>query len=162
MVGFAVICPNFSLSAQQSGTFQTMSVILMTSRLTMATQYGTILWYCRGYHHAKVPLAIMIGLNFVAGMIYLGLGFSFGGGQTALYSIWFIITAIEVLVSLGLSLKWDVLSFQGTHLASRVSLLTFILMGEGLGLVCLGVVRIVQNANSWSEYPPPLHGRCMY
>lgn len=128
-----------------------MSVILMTSRLTMALQYSTILWYCRGYRRAKLPIAIMIGLNFVASMFYLGLGFTFSGGNRSLYAIWFVITAIEIIVSVGLSLKWKVLSFQGTHLASRISLLTFILMGEGLCLVCLGVVRIVQNANSWSK-----------
>ncbi|KAK0611378.1 hypothetical protein B0T14DRAFT_571276 [Immersiella caudata] len=154
MVSFAVIAPNFSLSAQQSATFQTMSVILMTSRLTMAVQYATILWYCRNYRRAKVPLACMIALNFVAGIIYLGIGFSFSGGNRALYSIWFVVTAVEVVISAVLALKWDVLSFQGTHLASRVSLLTFILMGEGLCALGLGVVRIVQNSNSWT--PPTI------
>jgi low temperature requirement protein LtrA len=151
MVGFAVICPSLSLVTQVPSTYQTLSLILMTSRLTMALQYASIWWYCRQYKNTKLPLGIMVGLNVVSGFVFLGVAFAFNGSNKALYSIWLVITAIEAIVTVGLSLKWEVLSFQGTHLAPRISLLTFILMGEGIAIVCVSVVRIVTNANAWSE-----------
>ncbi|KAK1750424.1 hypothetical protein QBC47DRAFT_310091 [Echria macrotheca] len=151
MVSFAVIAPNFNLGSQKPATFQTLSIILMTSRLVLAIQYATIWWHIRRYKNTKAPLGVMVGANFVAAMVYLGIGFGFYGGSTSLFATWFIITAIEAAIAVGVSYVWKVLSFSGTHLANRVTLLTFILMGEGVVSVCVSVVRIVSNANSWTS-----------
>ncbi|KAK3318081.1 hypothetical protein B0H66DRAFT_475599 [Apodospora peruviana] len=152
MVGFAVIAPAFDLSNQNPRTFRTMSLILTVSRFTLATQYGSILWHVRRYKTTHVPLGLMAGMNLASSIIYLGVAFGFKeSGTTSLWVVWFIITGIETILSVAFSLKWKVLGFQGTHLTTRMSLLTFILMGEGIITICSAVTKIVLNANSWTS-----------
>ncbi|KAM7182717.1 hypothetical protein V8F33_014080 [Rhypophila sp. PSN 637] len=151
MVGFAVVAPNFNLAEQDPRTFRTMSLILTTSRAALGFQYGTILWHVRKFKSSRIGLAIMCGLNFIAAFIYLGAAFAFKEkGTEALWVLWFVVTLVEVAVSVWGSYQWEVLSFYGTHLTNRVSLLTFILMGEGIVTVCSAVSKIVLNANQWT------------
>lgn len=168
MVGMAVVAPNFTLSDQHSQTFRTMckgtssssircaesnhgaAIILMASRLTMTTQYLTIMWNTRRYKTATVPIAMAAGVHFVAAIVYLGTAFGFQGGGSALWVIWIVMTVVEAVLQVAFSLQWTPLSFRGTHLCQRISLLSFILMGEGIITVCLSVGRIVVNANQWS------------
>jgi len=125
----------------------------MASRLTLAAEYGSILWYVRKYKSSILPMALMVGLNLIAAIIYLGVAFGFRDGDSKLYVIWFVMAGIETIISVAFSLKWKVLSFYGTHLVSRMSLLTYIFMGEGIVTVLSAVSKIVLNANSWSTFP---------
>lgn len=94
----------------------------------------------------------MVALNLVAAFIYLGVAFAFKEtGTEALWVLWFVLTVAEVAITVWGSLRWEVLSFYGTHLTNRVSLLTFILMGEGIVTVCSAVAKIVLNANQWTS-----------
>ncbi|KAK3682838.1 hypothetical protein B0T22DRAFT_445007 [Podospora appendiculata] len=136
MVGFVVIVPTFSVSDQKGQTFKTMSLILMASRLAMAAQYATILWQVRKFKNTKLPLGLMVGMNTVAAVVYMGAGFGFTDGHIALF---FCV----------------VLSFSGTHLVNRMSLLTYIFIGEGIITVLSAVTKIVLNQNSWT---PPTTG----
>lgn len=115
----------------------------MASRLTLALQYSSILWHTRSFKSSRLPLALMIAANFVAGMIYLGLGFAFTGSNTGLFAVWFVLAAVESLFAFAVGLHWKVMSFMKTHLVPRISLLTFIFIGEGVVAVCLSVTRIV-------------------
>jgi low temperature requirement protein LtrA len=124
----------------------------MFSRLTMTAQYLTIMWNIRMYRAATVPIAMAAGVHFVAAVVYLGTAFGFQGGSSALWVIWIIVTVFEAVLQVVFSLKWTALSFRGTHLCQRISLLSFILMGEGIITVCLSVGRIVVNANQWSTW----------
>lgn len=47
-------------------------------------------------------------------------------------------------MTLTLSLYYDVLSFHGTHLANRASLLTLIIFGEGVAQACCKITDIVK------------------
>lgn len=169
MVGMAVVVPNFTLLDQHSQTFRTMckgttsrlilnaesnhgaAIILMVSRLTMTAQYVTIMWNKRRYKTARIPIALAAGVHFAAAIVYLGSAFGFQGGGSALWVIWIVITVVEAVLQAAFSLKWTALSFRGTHLCQRISLLSFILMGEDIITVCLSVGRIVVNANQWSK-----------
>ncbi|KAH8881009.1 hypothetical protein GQ53DRAFT_520559 [Thozetella sp. PMI_491] len=151
MVGFAVVAANFDPMQQVRLTFRAMSIILMASRLTMAVQYGTILWHVRRYQKTFPPLGMMIGLNLATAMVYLGLNFAFTESNTNIYVAWYVIGAAELVSAAVLSLFWKVLSFEGTHLISRMSLLTFIIIGEGLIVVCSNITLIVKNADSWTS-----------
>ncbi|KAK5653641.1 hypothetical protein OQA88_8671 [Cercophora sp. LCS_1] len=143
MVGFAVVAPKFQVGEQIAGTFQTMSIALMASRLTLALQYASIVWHTRAFKSSRLPLLLMVAANFVAAMIYLGLGFAFTGSNTGLFAVWFVLAAVEAVFTFGVGLKWKVMSFMKTHLVPRISLLTFIFIGEGVVAVCLSVTRIV-------------------
>ncbi|KAK1828879.1 hypothetical protein QBC39DRAFT_288437 [Podospora conica] len=151
MVGMAVVAPNFTLTDQHAQTFRTMGIILMTSRLTMTAQYLTIMWNTRRYKTTRLPIALAAGVHFVAALVYLGTAFAFQGGSGALWVTWMVVTALEMVLQVAFSLKWTSLSFYGTHLCPRISLLSFILMGEGIITVCLSVGRIVVNANQWTS-----------
>ncbi|KAM7187350.1 hypothetical protein V8F20_011014 [Naviculisporaceae sp. PSN 640] len=152
MVGFAVIAPTFKLNEQDPRTFRTMTLILTTSRVALASQYGTILWHVRKFKSSRVALGLNVAVNVIAAIIYLGVAFAFREtGTEALWVLWFAVTVTEVAVTVWGSLRWEVLSFYGTHLTNRVSMLTFILMGEGIVTVCSAVAKIVLNANQWTS-----------
>jgi low temperature requirement protein LtrA len=93
----------------------------------------------------------VIAVHFVAAMIYLGITFRFQKYNSRVYVAWYVIGGCELLINVMLSLLCDVLSFKGTHLIQRFSLLTFIIMGEGIIVVANNISLIVKNPNSWSE-----------
>lgn len=93
----------------------------------------------------------MSTIHFVCGMVYLGIAFSFRKSSTHAYVAWFVIGAVETILNIGLSLSWDVLSFQETHLTNRMVLLTFIILGEGIIVVCKAVANIARTSDSWSK-----------
>lgn len=151
MIGFAVVAGNFHPEKQDQQTFQTMSLCLMGSRLVLAIQYSSVLWEVRGYQRTKRPLAAMAAINFACAMIYLGLSFCFRGHNTHVYITWFVLAGVETFLTVALSLASDVLSFKGTHLINRMTLLTLIIIGEGVVVICHAVTVIVVNSNSWSK-----------
>lgn len=89
--------------------------------------------------------------HFLCGMIYLGIAFGFQSSGTHAYIAWFVISAVETILNLGLSLASEILSFRGTHLTKRMMLLTFIIIGEGVIVVCKVLTIIVNNSGSWSK-----------
>lgn len=151
MIGFAVVAGKFHPEEQDKRTFRTMSICLSVSRFVLAIEYATIIWHVREYTRTKRPLAIMAMLHFVCALVYLGVGFSFRDYNTNIYITWFVISIVETLLNIGLSMASDVLSFSGTHLVNRMVLLTFIIIGEGVVVICHGVTNIVANSNSWSR-----------
>ncbi|KAK0671350.1 hypothetical protein QBC41DRAFT_386473, partial [Cercophora samala] len=152
MVGFAVVAPTWSLQEQKGQTFRTLSLILMTSRLAMASQYGSIMWHIRRFKRTTLPMGLMLLLNVVAALIYLGVAFAFKDSTNSnLYAIWFILVSLETIITIVLSLQFQVLSFSGTHIVARMSLLSYIFMGEGIITVLSAVTKVVINHNSWTS-----------
>ncbi|KAB5536050.1 hypothetical protein GE09DRAFT_971537 [Coniochaeta sp. 2T2.1] len=150
MVGIAVVAPLFDPTAQVKSTFRVMSVVLLVSRVVLACQYGSIIWHVRKYKKTMLPLGMMVSLNLVAAIIYLGVFFGFKNHNTNVYVSWYVVSVVEIIVTVGLSLRWKVLSFKGTHLINRMAMLTFIMIGEGVIVVATGVGKIVLNADSWT------------
>lgn len=149
MVGFAIIATNYDPEDQKRATFQTMSLILMISRLLLAVQYSMIIWHVRHYRKAKEPLGIMVGINLIAALIYMGISFRFTDSTNShVYTAWYIIGVLEVLLNMGLSLCFKVLSFEGTHLTERMTLLTLIILGEGW---CCALTKSIHITNDVSR-----------
>lgn len=95
----------------------------------------------------------MVGINLAAAIVYLGIVFGFQDHNTYVYVTWYVVSIVEIITTVGLSLRWKVLSFKGTHLISRMAMLTFIMIGEGVVVVASAVGRIVVNPDSWSRSP---------
>ncbi|KAK4457588.1 hypothetical protein QBC42DRAFT_301019 [Cladorrhinum samala] len=150
-VGFAVVVPQFDLHDQKAQAFRTFSIILMVSRMALAIQYASVLVHVRKWKSPRVPLGVMVLLHVVTGFIYLGVAFGFTDGNGKLYLSWYVITAVETSLNIAFSLTWQTLSFDGTHLAHRMSLLTYFLMGEGVLTVLSSVARVVVNGNAWTS-----------
>jgi low temperature requirement protein LtrA len=132
MVGFAELGTAFDPKAQIRSVFQTTSVFLAISRITLGAQYGVLAWQIRDHQRSKKPMMITAALHFTAAVIYLGLSFSYISRENSLtYIFWYITGIAEMGLHLGLSQIWKVLSFKGTHFGERMNLLTLIILGEG-------------------------------
>ncbi|ORY65271.1 uncharacterized protein BCR38DRAFT_294854, partial [Pseudomassariella vexata] len=151
MVGFAVVASRFHPDSQIKSIFQGLSIILMVSRLVLVVQYAAIIWHVRHFKDGKWPLTLVAVSHFLFAIIYFGLLFGFNDGQSPrIFIAWYVIAACEALLNLGLALKWKVLSFAGTHLTERMTLLTLIILGEGVITIAKNVVLIVKN-QGWTS-----------
>ncbi|KAL6914127.1 hypothetical protein ACHAPO_002571 [Fusarium lateritium] len=150
MVGFAVVAPKFKPEDQDMKTMRTFSIILMVSRLALAIEYVSILWHIRKFKKQALPMLLQIGLNFVLAMIYLGTTFRFTNHNSNVYITWYVLAAVELVLTFVLAYIFPVLGFQGTHLMKRMGLLTVIIVGDGIITICKSVVTIVENPDSWN------------
>ncbi|KAI1855823.1 hypothetical protein JX265_012086 [Neoarthrinium moseri] len=152
MVGFSVVVTYFNPDQQEKSSFQTLSIILMVSRLVLVVQYGTIMWHIRRYKQGKYPIAIAAAVHFVAAMIFLGVTFRFEENRNSrVYIVWYIVAVCEAIIQLGLAKFYKVLTFTGTHLTERMTVLTVIILGGGVTSIAKNVVLIVKNAAGWTS-----------
>lgn len=152
MVGFAVVAPSFKPTDQVPQTMRTMSIILFVSRFCLCIEYGSILWHIRKFKRARLPLYIQIGLTFIASIIYLGIAFRFReGGNSRVFITWYIVSGLELIITIGISNVWEVLSFTKTHLMKRMSLLTIIFLGDSIVAIGTNVSKIVKTPDAWNS-----------
>ncbi|KAH7329660.1 hypothetical protein B0I35DRAFT_474234 [Stachybotrys elegans] len=151
MVGFAVVAPNFNPSQQIEQTMRTMSLILMVSRIVLAVEYTSIAWHLRRFKNSHVGMALQVSLNLVSAIIYLGMSFGFRHGTSQVFIGWYIVSAAEVLLTFALSNHWQFLGFTETHLMKRLTLLTVIILGDGIVSMCDKVVIIVKSPDAWDS-----------
>ncbi|KIV91713.1 hypothetical protein, variant [Exophiala mesophila] len=153
MTGFAVVGAIYDTThlVENIKGFRAMCLVLMTSRLILALQYGVILWFVRRYNHTWLPLLSTMGVLFLAAMGYLGTywGFDvddFTSTAPHTYYAWYGIAVAEAAAVITISSIWRVVSFKRTHLVERVGLLTLIIMGEGIIGVAKSVSMILQTS----------------
>lgn len=72
MIGLAITGPNFNISKQAQGTFQTLAIILMLSRVILGFQYLGVLYQVWYYKDSKLPLAIIVASTFTASIVFMG------------------------------------------------------------------------------------------
>lgn len=127
--------------------FKALSLILMVSRLILVCQYVQSLCFTKSYKRTRLPMMAIAITYFVAAIIYLGLFFAFkpkAGKVDHTYITWYIVAILETLIATCVSSVWRVISFKGSHLVQRMSLLTLIILGEGVtGLAkqCQAIVK---------------------
>jgi low temperature requirement protein LtrA len=51
-------------------------------------------------------------------------------GHSHVYLIWYVVAVLETAFNIAVSSRWKVMSFKGTHLVQRMSLLTLIICKE--------------------------------
>ncbi|KAK4547471.1 hypothetical protein LTR36_001127 [Oleoguttula mirabilis] len=144
MIGFAITGPKFDVGARADdndgdgpslSSFRALSLILMASRLVLVLQYLQSLWFTRHHTKTQLPMLLTAATYFVAAMIYLGLFFTFrpdGDAENHTYITWYVVAVLETVIATTVSSVWRVISFKGTHLVQRMSLLTLIILGEGV------------------------------
>ncbi|KAF2762331.1 hypothetical protein EJ05DRAFT_206022 [Pseudovirgaria hyperparasitica] len=150
MMGLAAVGSGFDPddTANKWKTFRELTLILMVSRLTLVAQYSFTLFWTRKYRQIVLPLLMVIAMSFIASMVYLGLYFAFQEGKdTNAYVAWYIVAVLETVLTTCVSMKWRVISFKGTHIQERLSLLTLIILGEGIILLCKSISYIIKG--SW-------------
>ncbi|KAI8948960.1 hypothetical protein F4801DRAFT_428481 [Xylaria longipes] len=127
-----------------------IALILMVSRLTLTARYSVVLWHIR-HKQGKTPIVITVALNEIAAVLYLGISFRFTDAKNSRgYIIWYVIAVVEAFSQLGLSLRYQVLSFDGTHLTEHITTATLFMLGEGVNSLAENIVTIV-HSNGWTS-----------
>ncbi|KAM5343971.1 hypothetical protein ACJ41O_012508 [Fusarium nematophilum] len=151
LVGLVVVAPNFTPDDQNVQTMRTLSLILAISRFCLAVEYGSILWHIRAFRRQRLPIYLQIGLNLVVSLIFLGITFRFRQGNSHVFVAWYIVSCIEVVATFALSILCPVLSFKGTHLMKRMTVLTVMILGDGVVIIAQNVVTIVKSPDAWDS-----------
>ncbi|KAI9694927.1 MAG: hypothetical protein M1822_000544 [Bathelium mastoideum] len=155
MVGFAVAGSQFEPDQEQENSmyFQDLSLLLMGSRFVLMFQYMVALYFTKHYLRVRVPLFLIIINYFVAAILYLGLYFAFKHPSTGphAYIGWYIVAVAETLATSVVSSIWRLVSFKGTHMLQRMSLLTLIILGEGVIGLTKSMAGIVNNGNIFTS-----------
>lgn len=122
----------------------------MFSRAILVVEYATTLWHVRRYEKSRIPLYVSIAVNAIAMFIYLGVTFSFQQDKNSrVYITWYCISGAEGIATLVISYVWPVMDFSGTHFIKRLTLLTVMMLGDGLINIAKEVVTIVQAPDAW-------------
>lgn len=147
-VGFAFVGASFNpvTKGHNNYNFRVLCWLLFVSRLLLATQHGVALRCIKPRRdlHLTFPLSIMIITFLICAGAFYAMTPAFRpstGNGLAIYYCWYIILAIEMSVTVGVSCIWRRLSFKRTHLQERMSLLTLIVIGEGT----IGVTKTVSK-----------------
>lgn len=124
----------------------------MFSRACLAAEYGATLWHVRQFNEARFPIYLQTAVHLVSGIIYFGISSAFKQGERSeIYIAWYLVSGAEAILTILLSNFYTVLSFTKTHLIKRLTLLTAIIIGDGVIQVAREVVTIVKNPDSWGK-----------
>jgi len=141
MVAFSEVAPFFTVkydSVADRGVPVFMATTLMASRAILAGQYALRAWQIRHHRDTREPMLTVLILHVIAACAYgIIAAASTSAEDNVADEFLHFITGIEVAVNLIVAAKpnWTILSFDGTHLAERLKLLTLIILGEGLYLL---------------------------
>lgn len=91
------------------------------------------------------PLLVHALLYGICAVVYLGLYWALNENSPQAYIAWFILAVFEFVVLTASSIIWRVVSFKGTHLVERMSLLTLIILGEGAISTARAVQTVAQS-----------------
>jgi low temperature requirement protein LtrA len=162
MVGFAVIGPQWEPGQEIADykIYKAFGLILMVSRITLFLQYAVTLLYVKKYKKTVVPLCIIMSSTLLAAILYGVLTLVFPKEifdadvavlqKSNVYIAWYVIALCETLARVTVSCHWRVISFKGTHMVQRMSLLTLIVLGEGIIVVCKSISKIIKNDFLWT------------
>ncbi|KAF2755590.1 hypothetical protein EJ05DRAFT_478564 [Pseudovirgaria hyperparasitica] len=124
--------------------FRILSWALCASRALLMIQYLVVLYFVmkRRYRRLYFPLALNAFWYLVTATVFGAMSAAFpntGNHHPHIYLMWYAAIFLEIVCVLSVSTIWRTLSFKLTHLAERMSLLTLIIMGEGI----IGITKTV-------------------
>ena len=167
MVGFAVIGVSWKPGQKVAdfSTYKAFGLILLVSRFTLFCQYGVTLLYAKKYKKTVIPLALIMASTLIAAILYGALSATFpkvkwvsdGLGNLIVkkqenntYIAWYVIGLSEIILTVTVSCVWRVISFKGTHMVQRMTLLSLIILGEGIIVICKSISKIIKNDYLWT------------
>ncbi|KAK7959368.1 Low temperature requirement A [Apiospora aurea] len=97
------------------------------------------------------PILAAVAVHFVAAMVYLGITFRFDHTHSSkVHLVWYIGSALEAIVQLGLASRFGVLTFEGTKLTERMAVFTVVVLGEGVSAITKTILLVVENGANWN------------
>ena len=117
----------------------------MISRLVLAIQYGLVLFHARHHRRSRNALMLATALHLLPAITYLLIALvSSKSWSRELFWVWVGISLLEMGAVILHSTLSRALSFEGTHFNERLSLLTLIVIGEGIIILTKNVSKIVE------------------
>ena len=104
-------------------------------------------------------MALQAGFSFACSFVYLGVTFRFRDYNSRAFVVWYIVSTVELVFTTSSAAWFDVLTFTRTHLMKRLTLLTVIIIGDGVIVLARDVVTIAETPDAWSEHPDIHHHR---
>lgn len=163
MVGFAVIGPQWKPGQYIADykIYKAFGLILMVSRITLFAQYSVTLFYSKKFKKTVLPIGLVMVSTLIAAILYGALtpifpNIEYDADGVLLetksngYIAWYVIGISETILTVAVSCIWRVISFKGTHMVQRMSLLTLIILGEGIIVICKSISKIVKNEYLWT------------
>lgn len=148
------------LSGGSSRAFHGLALLMFGTRMLWIIQYGIVLYFVKVFDKTLVPMCLTMGVYFCAGIGFLA---TYIAGRHTWYvtgsagktdvRVWYVLIGLEACAIIGISMSWRILSFIHTHLVERLSLLSLIIMGEGI----IGLVKSTSysiqgmNVSIWKE-----------
>lgn len=128
-------------------------IILMTLRLALVVQYCTVYKFYRDRKDSKKAFAAAAVTHFVAAAIYVSISPRFDQlHNSRAHIVWYVVSAVEALIQLGLAWMFDVLAIKGPKLPQRLATLTVMILGEGVAKIGKNIFLIGENdGEPWSE-----------
>lgn len=110
-----------------------------------------MLWHVRKFKQALLPMGLQAGFSFACSFVYLGITFRFRDHNSRAFVVWYIVAAVELVTTTAAAAWFDVLMFTRTHLMKRLTLLTVIILGDGVIVLAGDVVTIAETPDAWSK-----------
>ncbi|CAG9950249.1 unnamed protein product, partial [Clonostachys rosea f. rosea IK726] len=135
IIGFTILGIGLSNKVLLPSVIRITSVTMAFSRFTLATQYIVLFHQSRKFVDNRDSFLTATMTQFAPGLIYLTLGLSVDWsniyGNGAIFTMWWIVALFEMFIILAHSAVSETMTFEGTHIAERINLLTLIVIGEG-------------------------------
>jgi low temperature requirement protein LtrA len=158
-VGFALVGSSFSPGTAKGDNtnFRTLCYTLVMSRVLFSVKYLVVGFFVVRARRADLYLPV-----FLNALVYMVATAAYGAMTPAfartnavetsngIYSVWWIVMAVESVATIGVSCIWRMMSFKKTHLVERMGLLTLIVIGEG----AIGVTKTISRMMGKSGIEP--------
>lgn len=143
------------------------TLVLMASRIVLVLQYVQTGFLIRDHIKTNKPMFLLIILYLGAAVIYGSLAVTFTQHARQAVAVpdpgmlpewqlkakshhkgwiaWYVVGMMECILATVISCTWREIGYKGTHLIQRMSLLTLIILGEGvitLAKACQSIARI--------------------
>ncbi|KAI5290483.1 hypothetical protein KEM54_001407 [Ascosphaera aggregata] len=157
MVGFASTGPSFSsnIRFENRWAFKALTMILASSRVLLSFQHVVAAAFMiKPMRSAYQKTLITSLVHLIMAIVHIGIYFWFREETSEGYYVWVawtIMFAFETFVVFWVSLKTPLLSLEDTHLNVRMSLLTLIIIGEGV-ISITKLVNSIVGRSGWTGY----------
>ncbi|KAF7186245.1 hypothetical protein HII31_12320 [Pseudocercospora fuligena] len=155
MMGLAATGPMFKLGNKWDerglpidNYLHALTLVLMASRLILVLQYFQTGIFISKYKETRMPMLLLLALYAIAAIIYGSLAATFKISNVDAHAdpnwkshnhssnkgwvAWYLVGFAECILATAISCKWRKIGYKGTHLVQRMSLLTLIIIGEGI------------------------------
>ncbi|KAK3315970.1 bacterial low temperature requirement A protein-domain-containing protein [Apodospora peruviana] len=149
-VGFALVGSAFAPGTDKGDNtnFRILCYTLVLSRALFAFQYIVVGIFTAVARRTDLflPLALNIAVYLAAAGAFAAMIPKFPDdapvdSSNGIYSVWWVVMALESIATIAISCCWRMLSFKKTHLIERMGLLTLIVIGEG----AIGVTKTISR-----------------